>query len=138
MGSRSSAGRRRHRHAQFGAAEAPRDSGPSRPLRAEFQAYRACDAVPLPLRHLRDVCLERTNCAKRLECAGFSGAVGWAERLEWWMFPVRTKSGAEVTADAPRVPAMIKFRKASWRMFQDFGALARADFRLPGRGGGGQ
>ena len=29
---------------------------------------------------------------QRLECAGFSGAVGRAERPEWWMFPVRTKA----------------------------------------------
>jgi len=39
-----------------------------------------------------------SKVAKRLECAGFSGAVGRAERLEWRIFPVRTKSGAEVTA----------------------------------------
>jgi hypothetical protein len=54
-----------------------------------------------------------------LECAGFSGAVGRAERLEWWMFLVRTKSGAEVTATSRRsvakaeVQTLREFRRRS-------------------------
>ena len=40
-----------------------------------------------------------SKVAKRLECAGFSGAVEPAKNLEKRMIPVvRTKSGAEVTA----------------------------------------
>jgi hypothetical protein len=60
-------------------------------------------------RRTRGVCLGFTNCAKRLECAGFSGAVGRAENLERWMIPVRTKSGAEVTA----VQTLREFRRRS-------------------------
>jgi len=36
--------------------------------------------------------------AKRLECAGFSGAVERAKNLERRVILVRTESGAEVTA----------------------------------------
>ena len=36
--------------------------------------------------------------AKRLECAGFSGAVEGAKNLERRIILVRTESGAEVTA----------------------------------------
>jgi hypothetical protein len=47
--------------------------------------------------------------AKRLECAGFSGAVGRAENVERWMISVRTKSGAKVTA----VQTLREFRSAA-------------------------
>ena len=61
--------------------------------------------------------------AKRLECAGFSGAVGRAERLEWWIFPVRTKSGAEVTATSRR--SVAKAEVQTLREFRSVVAFVR-------------
>jgi hypothetical protein len=64
-----------------------------------------------------------SKVAKRLECAGFSGAVGRAERLDWWMFPMRTKSGAEVNATSRR--SLAKAEVHTLREFRSVAAFGR-------------
>jgi hypothetical protein len=54
--------------------------------------------------------------AKRLECAGFGGAVERAKNLERLVILVRTESGAEVTADASRISR----RRELLRVFRVF------------------
>jgi len=54
------------------------------------------------IRKTRGVYQRLANRAKRLECAGFSGAVGRAERPEWWMFPVQPKAALK----SPQIPVL--------------------------------
>jgi hypothetical protein len=58
-----------------------------------------------------------------MECAGFSGAVGRAENLERRMFPVRTKSGAEVTVTSRR--SVAKAEVQTLREFRNVAAFGR-------------